>query len=193
MWIVVGHRVKTERVAGGARVERECGSCGEEATFYERRVVSTFRLYFVDVFDYGKRRVMACGACGALYETDEHGQPGAETSAGWERTLADVGERAKAAVDRAGSVIAPMIESAGAVAADAVESASSALGPAAKRASEGLGDALGKRSSGGRPADAKERPRRPTEEHEREEDPEKAALLRRFAELEKKLKAGKGD
>ena len=39
--------------------------------FYERRAVSTVQLYFLDVADYRSRLVMACGACGALFGTDD--------------------------------------------------------------------------------------------------------------------------
>lgn len=75
MWIVFGSRVKTSRVPGGAKVDRHCEQCDEFATFYEKEVTATFRLYFVDVFDYKRHRVMACGCCGACYATDELGMP----------------------------------------------------------------------------------------------------------------------
>jgi Zn ribbon nucleic-acid-binding protein len=75
MWIVFGTGVKTRRVPGGARLDRHCMQCGEHATFYEKEVTATFRLYFVDVFDYQKHRVMACGCCSACYATDELGVP----------------------------------------------------------------------------------------------------------------------
>ena len=39
--------------------------------FYERRAVSSVQLYFLDVADYRSRLVMACGACGALFGTDD--------------------------------------------------------------------------------------------------------------------------
>ena len=42
--------------------------------FYERRAMTKLQLYFIDILDYGKRRVMACGACGELYATDELGE-----------------------------------------------------------------------------------------------------------------------
>jgi hypothetical protein len=73
MWIVFGNELKTERVPNGARVERHCGLCGETAVFYERTAVTKLSLYFIELLEYGKRRVMACGACGALYATDELG------------------------------------------------------------------------------------------------------------------------
>jgi hypothetical protein len=75
MWIVFGTGVKTRRVPGGAKVDRHCMQCGEHATFYEKEVTATFRLYFIDVFDYQKHRVMACGCCSACYATDELGIP----------------------------------------------------------------------------------------------------------------------
>lgn len=75
MWIVFGNEVKTERVPNGARVERHCASCGETAMFYERTCSTKLSLYFIELLEYGKRRVMACGACGALYATDELGTP----------------------------------------------------------------------------------------------------------------------
>lgn len=75
MWIVFGTGVKTMRVPGGAKVDRHCDQCGEHATFYEKEVTATFRLYFIDVFDYKRHRVMACGCCGACYATDELGMP----------------------------------------------------------------------------------------------------------------------
>ncbi len=76
MWIVFGTKAELERVPGGLKVERYCGSCGETAMFYEKQSTKTFRLYFIDVFDYERHRVMACGSCGASYATDELGQPG---------------------------------------------------------------------------------------------------------------------
>jgi hypothetical protein len=73
MWLVLGTKEKTERVPNGRQVERHCSACGERAMFYERRATSTFQVYFLDVVDYGSRIVMACGACGVLYATDEAG------------------------------------------------------------------------------------------------------------------------
>jgi hypothetical protein len=79
MWIVFGTGEKTTRVPGGAKVERHCEQCGELASFYEKEIIATFRLYFIDVFDYGRHRVMACGCCGACYATDELGVPATRT------------------------------------------------------------------------------------------------------------------
>jgi hypothetical protein len=81
MWIVFGNEVKTERVPNGARAERHCTSCGETVMFYERTVATKLSLYFIELLEYGKRRVMACGACGALYATDELGAPAPATGA----------------------------------------------------------------------------------------------------------------
>jgi len=75
MWIVFGNKLKSERVPNGKRVERHCESCGETAMFYERTSSTKFSLYFIEILEYGKRRVMACGACGELYATDELGPP----------------------------------------------------------------------------------------------------------------------
>jgi hypothetical protein len=73
MWVIFGTKEATRRVRGGAQVVRHCEGCGEVTTFYEKDVTSTFRLYFIDVFDYRRHRVMACGGCGAHYATDELG------------------------------------------------------------------------------------------------------------------------
>lgn len=73
MWIVFGHKVTTERVPNGRSVERDCGQCHERTMFYERRSTESIQLYFLNVLKYGERTVMACGACGALYGTDEMG------------------------------------------------------------------------------------------------------------------------
>jgi hypothetical protein len=97
MWIVFGTEVKATRVPGGAKVERHCDQCGELAPFYEKEVTSTFRLYFVDIFDYEHHRVMACGCCGAHYATDELGLPA--------HHAASLGERAARAAHEAGGYI----------------------------------------------------------------------------------------
>lgn len=75
MWILFGNKMTTERVPNGKRVERHCDSCGERAMFYERTASTKLSLYFIELLEYGKRRVMACGACGELYATDELGAP----------------------------------------------------------------------------------------------------------------------
>jgi len=71
MWVVLGTKEKSERVPNGRRFESRCQHCGEVAMFYERRMTSTFQLYFLDVVDYGSRLVMACGACNTLYATGD--------------------------------------------------------------------------------------------------------------------------
>jgi hypothetical protein len=78
MWIIFGTKHASKRVPHGAQVARHCEACGEDTTFYEKEVTSTFELYFIDVLDYGTRRVMQCGACGTQYATDELGarEPG---------------------------------------------------------------------------------------------------------------------
>ncbi len=103
MWIVFGTDVKTRRVPGGARVDRECGQCGEPATFYEKEVTATFRLYFIDIFDYRRHRVMACGCCGACYATDELGLPASQ--AGEADALGSLGDRAARAARGMGGYI----------------------------------------------------------------------------------------
>src|SRR5437870_2306687 len=75
MWIVWGNSTKSERVQGGPKIERHCTACNETAMFYERSVTRTVQLYFINVYDYKTQRVMACGASGALYSTDELGAP----------------------------------------------------------------------------------------------------------------------
>jgi hypothetical protein len=79
-------------VPGGARVARVCESCGEESTFYEKDRTSTFRLYFIDVFDYRKNRVMECGACGAQYATDELGTSNVDLPTSIGKKLEEGGE-----------------------------------------------------------------------------------------------------
>lgn len=199
VWIVIGHRTKTERVPDGLSVERECASCGELAMFYERRAVKTFRLYMLDVFDYDEQRVMSCGACGTLYATDEHGRPSAQSASDWREAVSSAAEQAKQAMGKAGDAIAPAMEKAGDAigpawerasenAKDLYEEAREGLAPLAKNVSESVGDALRRfrERDGGDRDDEPVDDDRP--ESERETDPEKAAVLRRFEELEKKLK-----
>lgn len=95
MWILFGNKHTTERVPNGARVERHCQSCGETAMFYERTSSTKFSLYFIELLEYGKRRVMACGACGELYATDELGDASQASGA----------ERAMGAAEKAGAQI----------------------------------------------------------------------------------------
>lgn len=104
MWIVFGNKTELQRVPGGLRVQRLCGACGEWAIFYEKHVTRTFRLYFMDVFDYERHRVMACGCCGVYYATDELGEP----SAGGQN-LSEIGN----GIDRATSAVGGYLERAG--------------------------------------------------------------------------------
>lgn len=187
VWIVIGNRTKTERVPDGLSVERRCPACSEVSTFYERRAIRTFRLYFLDVFDYDEQRVMACGACGTLYATDEHGRPSAETAEGWRQALERAGESVTGAVGKAGEAIGPLWKQASENAKELYEDAAEGLGPLAKKATAGLGK-LGEEVGAGLRRLRDEPPRRPRTESEEEEDPEKAALLKRFEELEKKQK-----
>jgi hypothetical protein len=71
VWVIIGTRAKSSRVPDGAKVERHCPNCAETTMFYEKEMTDTFRLYFIDIFDISRQRVMACGACGAHYATDE--------------------------------------------------------------------------------------------------------------------------
>jgi hypothetical protein len=100
MWIVFGTEVKTKRVPGGAKIERPCTQCGELSPFYEKEVTATFRLYFIDIFDYQRHRVMACGCCGACYATDELGLPGTRAD-----DAASLGERAARAAHGVGGYL----------------------------------------------------------------------------------------
>jgi hypothetical protein len=103
MWIVFGTKATTARVPGGLKVERRCMQCNETATFYEKELTSTFRLYFIDVFDYRRHRVMACGCCGACYATDELGLPGTQSAGGNNDPL--IGEQLGQAAQRVGGYV----------------------------------------------------------------------------------------
>jgi hypothetical protein len=105
MWIILGNKVQTQRVPNGRRIERRCGACGEVATFYEREVNKTFRLYFVDLFNYETQRVMACGACGEHYATDELGRPLVSDSSADERQKGTVFGGVRDALRRAGNAL----------------------------------------------------------------------------------------
>lgn len=170
MWIVFGTKTRTERVPGGVSVERECESCGERAMFYERRVVSTFDLYFMPVFDYRRERVLACGACGAHFRTDEHGEPDLVTQRGWEKALGEAGEHAQRALSGALDALAP-------------------TGIAAMKAATDAFESLTARSASAPPAAPPVATEAETGDAPDPVDPEKEALLRRFAELERKMKA----
>lgn len=207
VWLVIGHRTRSERVPEGLVIERRCGSCGERATFHERRAIRTFRLYFLDAFDYDTQRVMACGACGTLFATDEHGAPSEETREGWRKALSSLSSAAGSvgsAVSKASDAIAPVLERAGVNAREVFEDASEGIAPLAKKAGEGVAP-LARRASEGiegalrrlrvelGESDDEEEPDEELPESAREKDPEKAAVLRRFEALEKKLRAAKDD
>lgn len=71
MFIIFGDKHRTETVANGLRVERECPTCKTATTFRERVVTKRFRLYFVDMFTHGTHHVLECGECGQTFVTDE--------------------------------------------------------------------------------------------------------------------------
>ena len=191
VWVIIGHRVKTERVQDGLAIEQECTSCGEVATFHERRAVRTFRLYFLDVFDYDKQRVMACGACGALYATDDLGAPSQETAEGWRHALASAAGSLTDAATKAGAALGPLLGRAGENARGIFDEAREGIAPLAKKAGAELGDAFRKLRIQGddvRELDDAGDPSGDLPESALEKDPEKAAVLRRFEELEKRMK-----
>lgn len=101
MWLVIGTGEKTERVPNGRQVERHCSQCGEVAMFYERRAISTLRLYFVEVLDYRTRIVMACGACGTLYATDDVNAPEPTALESFTEAAGQVGSRIASGANRA--------------------------------------------------------------------------------------------
>jgi hypothetical protein len=156
MWIVFGTNQKTQRVPGGARLERHCDQCGETATFYEKEVTATFQLYLIDVFDYRRHRVMSCGCCGACYATDELGAPARRDG-----DVASLGEGLEHAARRAGGYLER--------AADVVESGISSL-------------LFDERVGGARRREVDEQEPRPDDEDDPLAHPHEA----RFRELEKK-------
>lgn len=105
MWVILGNKVETQRVPNGRRVERACTACGESAMFYEREVSKSFRLYFVSLFNYETQRVMACGACGAHYATDELGRPMVSDTPDDERQKGTIFGGVKHALRRAGNAL----------------------------------------------------------------------------------------
>ena len=188
VWIIIGRRTRTERLEGGLEVERECESCGERAVFYECKTVRTFRLHMIDVFDHETHRVMACGACGALYATDEHGSPEAKSAADWRRALSSAAEQVSGAVQKAGDALAPAWEQASENAKELYDEAKEGLLPLAKKAGEGVEDAFRRLRVEGDSLRELDRHERDEPESARERDPEKAALLRRFEALERRMK-----
>jgi len=116
MWVVFGTSEKTERVAGGAKVARHCDRCGESTTFYEKEIQRTVRLYFIDVFDYERQRVMACGGCGTCYVTDELGGASGKKheGSGFSALGSEVGRAARSAgqlLERAGDAVGSQLSS----------------------------------------------------------------------------------
>jgi hypothetical protein len=105
MWIVFGTKQKTRRVPGGARIDRRCEQCGETATFYEKEVAATVQVYFLDLFDYRRHRVMSCGCCGACYATDELGVPGEAGAGSLREGLEQAARRAGNYLERAASAV----------------------------------------------------------------------------------------
>jgi hypothetical protein len=103
MWIIFGTNAHTTRVPGGVKIERRCEQCQETATFYEKEIKRTFSLYYIDVFDYERHRVMACGCCGACYATDELGIRETPSRDGTER--GSIGNRIDQAADRVGGYV----------------------------------------------------------------------------------------
>jgi hypothetical protein len=110
VWIVFGNKMRTERVPNGQRVERHCDACGETAMFYERTASTKLSLYFIELLEYGKRRVMACGACGELYATDELG-PDPSFASGADKVLG-AAEKAGAQIGAAAKDVFGKISSA---------------------------------------------------------------------------------
>lgn len=84
MWIIIGQRVETEPVPAPSTLMKTCGKCGVFTTFEERKLVTTARIYFVDAFKYGAKRVMVCAACEAAFAVKD-AEP---VDAGQEGTLA---------------------------------------------------------------------------------------------------------
>jgi hypothetical protein len=164
VWIVFGTRVNARRVPGGLKVERTCGECGENATFYEKEVKRTFNLYFVDVLDYGRHRVMACGCCGACYATDELDAP--ETRSAEEPAHPARAARALSVADRVG---------------DYVDRAASAL-------ESGISTLFRDEPSGSAPPERDEAPPPMPSGSDGEVDPLDDPLEARFRELERKAR-----
>ncbi|MCB9660539.1 MAG: hypothetical protein H6726_23040 [Sandaracinaceae bacterium] len=190
VWVVLGLKRATERVPGGAQLQRRCESCQEDTTFYEKELKSTFRLYFLDVFDFNRDRVMACGACGACYVTDEVGGARLPShTASLEKQL----ERGGQAV---GKFAADMGESAATVGAEI----SRGLRTTASDVTRGLSDLAARAGSGSLPDLAKRAVATVAAGPQRERDPEPSAdevvglreldvpddLEERFRELERK-------
>ncbi|HEY4122006.1 MAG TPA: hypothetical protein VGM56_29265 [Byssovorax sp.] len=105
MWVIFGTKDASVRVPNGASVTRRCESCGETTTFYEKTRTSTFRLYFIDVYDYKKNRVMECGACGAHYATDELGARDEEPPPSIEQRIEKGGKKIEGFAEKVGDAV----------------------------------------------------------------------------------------
>lgn len=82
MWVFVGGGEKLEPVIGGRQLTKHCDKCGQTTVFYEKKISQTFRLYFVHLFAYAPKQVMACGACGAYFATGDKPPSFAEAQTG---------------------------------------------------------------------------------------------------------------
>ncbi|MGE0784479.1 MAG: hypothetical protein AB7S26_02245 [Sandaracinaceae bacterium] len=205
VFAVIGRRARTEAMDDGLTLERTCPACGELARFEERRPAPSLRVF--DVFDYRTQRVLSCDRCGVLVATDEHGPPERDGAEGWRVAIDRAATQLGAAAKTASKGIGPAFEEAKHALERAIEGstetrekigenartvfgdAAETLSPLAEKAGQGLRDAWsalgeGLRSlgeDGGEERDEDDEP-----ESARESDPEKAELLRRFEELERK-------
>lgn len=133
-WRPVDGETQSERLEDGARTERTCDACGEDAIFYERRLPSDGYL----PADVAAWRLMRCGACGTHFVTDELGAPeSAAPPATVEPPWADAGKELGKAVDRASEAAKPVLDQA----TVAVESAAGAVRPVLNEAAARLDEA----------------------------------------------------
>ena len=132
----------------GLRVDRHCGVCGETTTFYEKELRRTFRLYFIDVFDYARDRVMACGGCGTHYITDELARRERREGAGV-TGREGLPEKLPKALAEAPQTIGKSASEIGEGLGRAVDDVSRGLGRAADVVSEGAKD-MARQWAGGR-------------------------------------------
>jgi len=102
MWLVLGHRVRTELVAGGAeRVER-CTGCAEHSLFREHRRVMTATAYTIPVFHYASQMLMVCTRCGEQVVAARSGPRGVDQQGTVAGAVADGASRAKSTLSQAG-------------------------------------------------------------------------------------------
>jgi hypothetical protein len=182
-------RGRTERVPGGGRTERRCERCGSSSTFRERRGVGA--LAWTGRFDPHRHRVLGCGACGALVATDALGPPAPLLA----RTFTEAAPLPVAPEEVTPDPAAPpeVVAQAG----QAVDEAAEVVKEAAEEARKGLGQVWStltgapERPGSEAPGPPDEPPPRARAAWESEPDPEKRALLRRFAELEAQSKKRK--